>query len=318
MEVSLVIPTFNRERDLREALCSILRQTKLPKEVILVDDSDNYKTRDLIERMSKDFLSKKITTKYLRREGNRGIAASRNIGVTLSTGSIIFFVDDDVILDKEYIEEVLKVYEKHPNAMGVQGYVKNFGFSALGNSIRKVFFLFHQEENRCRVLPSGAVTYPYSPCRMIKCQWMSGSNSSYRKVVFKNFKFDEKLKEYSLGEDLDFSYRINKHYPDSLYMTPHAKVIHKASLTPRSNSKRETYISVAYPTYLFYKNVEQTIFNKIILAWSMLGRFLADTLGLMLKRKKSRLIVFLIGAYAYTLKHLSHIKDGNFTFLSYH
>lgn len=94
MEVSIIIPTYEREEDLREALYSILKQTKLPKEVVIVDDSKGNKTRDLITWFRKDFLAKVIALEYLSKRGKirENLAASRNMGATHVKGEITFFV----------------------------------------------------------------------------------------------------------------------------------------------------------------------------------------------------------------------------------
>ena len=49
MQVSIVIPTYNRAKDLEETLDSIVIQTTLPKEIIIVDDCDNNEIENLVE-----------------------------------------------------------------------------------------------------------------------------------------------------------------------------------------------------------------------------------------------------------------------------
>ena len=71
MEASIIIPTYEREEDLKEALYSILKQTKLPKEVVIVDDGEGNKTRDLLKWFRKDFLAKGIDLKYLLKREKR-------------------------------------------------------------------------------------------------------------------------------------------------------------------------------------------------------------------------------------------------------
>lgn len=323
-EASIVIPTFNRDEDLKELLYSILRQTKLPKEVIVVDDSDNYKTTDLTKQMRNDFLNREIALEYVRpHRKTKSISLARNLGAMQCATEVTLFLDDDVILDKEYVKEILKVYEKHPNALGVGGYITNSREyvsnvrGLLSNLLSKMFFLFHREEDRCRVLRSGYITYPYSMNGEINCEWLSGTNSSYRTEVLKNFQMDENLKEFSLFEDVDISYRIHKRYPNSLYMTPHAKVIHKASPLARRDVRSLIYFEITYHTYFFHKNIKQTLLNRMYFLWSRFGQFITTCL-FACTRKRLRTIIFLIGSYIYTLKHLDDIKNGNFSFIYSH
>ena len=84
LKTSVVIVTYNRNKDCKEAVLSVLRQRKPPFEVIVVDDAS------LIP-----FQFEAPSVKIIRNETERGLAASRNIGVHLSTGDIIAFIDDD-------------------------------------------------------------------------------------------------------------------------------------------------------------------------------------------------------------------------------
>ncbi|TRZ81152.1 glycosyltransferase family 2 protein [bacterium] len=323
MDVSVVIPTFNREKDLEDVLNSILMQTKLPKQIIIVDDSDNYDTRNLFDLIHDKFLNKGITTKYIRKNGNRGITASKNISILHATGDVVLFSDDDVVLDKEFIKELLDVYETHPDAIGVQGYIVNdytrthahkyAQLSRIIDNAYKIFLFERFEKDGCRILPSGNSTYPmYLPSRILKCQWISGT-ASYKKDVFSKFKFDEKLKKESLGEDRDFSYRIYKDHPTSLYMTPYAKFFHKASPS-KLHSECKIYVGTNYPVYLFLKNIDQTLLNRFAFLWNNLGRLFIN-LVIMISKRQAKSIAWLIGSYMYLLKNFDEIKNGIFKFV---
>jgi cellulose synthase/poly-beta-1,6-N-acetylglucosamine synthase-like glycosyltransferase len=321
-EVSIIIPTLSRPEDLRKLLHSILKQTTLPKEVIVVDDSEDRKTNDIVEKMRVDFSMKNVLLKYTRGGGKtkKGIALARNIGLSHSSGEIVLFLDDDVILDKDYLKEILKAFKKYPNALGIQGYLTNSGEqfrgarSLMTNSINKVFFLYHREKNGCRVLPSGYLTYPSSLSKDITCSWLEGKNSSYKKEVLKNFQWDKNLREYSLFEDADLSYRIARHYPNCLYIIPHAKILHRASPLARRPTELLIYIETTYHTYFFLKNIQQSLMNRITFLWSRLGNFVNMCFFACVK-KRPRLILTLISAYVYTLKHLEEIKEGKFAYL---
>jgi len=309
MEFSIVVPTRNRDEDLGELLHSILGQTILPIEVIVVDDSDNYRTKVLIELMRKNFSNKGIALKYMR-GGEKGLAHARNVGASQMTGTIYCGIDDDVILHKDYIEKILEVYKEYPDAVGVQGNT-NFSkdFSVLKNAVNKVLFQPYFEKDSCRVRAAG-MTLPRPLTRVIKSQWLSGTNSSYKREVLKeDFKWDENLRGYSLCEDMDISYRILERHPHSLYTTPHARLFHKDSPVARIGTEKLIYMSVAYPTYFFFKNIKQTPLNMMIFVWSMFfGRFLA-VLG-----KNRRSILFLIRAYLNLFKNFDEIKNGNFVY----
>jgi len=318
MQVSIVIPTYNRANDLKEAMDSILAQTVTPKEVIIVDDSDNDETENLVRQMMDDFKNKTIRLEYIYNEIEKSLTIARNIGAEHSKGDIVLFLDDDVILGKNYIEEILRVYREIPNALGVQGYRINAKPSKV-SIINKLFFLGGCiEKSKCRVLPSMRWTYPYLPDKIISCEWFLGENQSYKRELLQNFRFDENLKRYSCGEDADLSYRVYKRYPNSLYMTPYAKLIHKDSQMGRLPGRQLIYMCQVYKLYSFFKNIDQTLKNKLIFVWSRIGLLIFNFAELVLKPTRIKLsnLKYLIFAYALCTKHLNEIRRGNLGFLN--
>jgi len=318
MQVSVIIPTYNRAKDLDECLGSIITQTALPKEVIIVDDSDNDEIENLIIGRKNQFNEDNILLRYIKNERERSLAIARNIGIENATEDIILFLDDDVILDEEYLKELLMIYKEYPNALGVQGYVTNNNFSRLKNSIKKILFYGHNESNKCRVLPSTNTTYPYPLTKIITCQWLSGSNHSYKRSVLENFKFDENLKRYSYKEDVDLSYLIYKQYPESLYITPHARLIHKVSQEKRLPDKISICMKRIYTFYFFYKNIDQNSKNKLIFFWSGIGHLVVNIGELILRRSGGKFLKlkYLIEAYILCVKHIREIKEGDLEFFN--
>jgi glycosyltransferase involved in cell wall biosynthesis len=314
--ISIVIPTLNRSESLRRLLVSIFCQTRVPEEVIVVDDSDNDYTSRLIRGNRDIFLNKGIRLKYFRgNEKNRSISAARNLGAAKSAGEIVLFIDDDVIIDNKYVEEVLKTYEEYPMAKGVQGYIVGRGIepnfrTLLMNSMNKVFFLGYVEKDKCSV--SRGLSYPYSPDKIIQCQWLHGSNMSLKKEMLQSFQFDENLKGFSMGEDVDLSSRIYKRYPNSLFMNPRAKVTHTPS--PRTN-RSMIYTNIAYGFYLLAKDYQQTISDIVPFFWGSLGHLILGIgLALFVSRDVKAAFTF-VKAYVRSINHLSDIYKGDFRFL---
>ena len=316
MQISVIIPTYNRPNDLQTVLNSIIIQTVLPKEVIIVDDSSNEGVKSVCMGMRDELQEKNIDMFYVRNE------KERSLRIEHCTGEVILFLDDDVILDKKYIETILKVYEENPNALGVQGIISSLAAKRKRNTLNKLCFSFHTEKGKCRVLPSAYNTYPYSVDKVIQCQWLAGANQSYKRKVLQNFKFDENLKKYAFKEDMDLSYRIFKQYPGSLYMTPHAKLIHNEPDTGRISNKEHTYMQQVYTFYFFYKNIDQTLKNKLIFYWSATALLIRPSIGLLtsliLKPSKLKLegLKHLFASRVLCLKHLKEIKKGDLEFFN--
>ncbi|MEM2522669.1 MAG: glycosyltransferase [Candidatus Bathyarchaeia archaeon] len=312
-EVSIVIPTRNRSEKLERLLYSILRQTTRVNEVIVVDDSDDFKTKELIMQLQGYFSRAGITIKHFMSSKNevKSISKARNLGAKEARGDIVIFLDDDVTIDENYVKEILKVFDKYPQALGVQGTVVNLRYSHLDNSIKKVFYYWHAEAEKCRMLPSGKTTFAYSPSGIIPCEWLFGLNVAYKREVFKEFSFNERLLGYSLGEDKELSYKIYKKYPGSLFLTPYARVYH---YPPSSNnmSKQKIYIITAYPIGFFFNNIEQTLKNKAIFFWSEIGRIV---LGIIWSLPNATKIKHLITSYFEAIKHINDIKNENYSFI---
>lgn len=318
MQISIIICTYNRTKDLNECLNSILLQTYLPVEVIIVDNGDDNQSGNLINSKNEEFEKRNIPLKYIKNDRENSLTVARNLGAKYTTGEIVLFVDDDVVLDKDYVQQTLKVYQEYPNALGVQGYIAQERPSKTGNLLNRFFSLYHLEEDQCRVLPSVSGTYPYPLSKTISCQWLSGANHSYKRQILKELEYDEKLKKYSEGEDLDFSYRVAKKHPASLYITPQAKLIHKASPAGRLLTKELTYMQEVYGLYLFHKNFDESIKNMLVYVWSRVGKLVLNTGRSILKISAVGLIenVYLLQSFIYCVLHIKEIGKEDLEFFN--
>ena len=107
MNISVVIPTHNRERELRRAVQSVCRQTVLPEELIIIDDgSEPAVTVDDFEGYNRE-----LDIKLLRNKEAMGANHARNRGIREACGKWIAFLDDDDEYLPTKIEEVSNVIE---------------------------------------------------------------------------------------------------------------------------------------------------------------------------------------------------------------
>lgn len=134
MKISVVIPTKNRVPDLKECLDTLVAQTRIPDEVIIVDNSTNDETKEYINQWKHPEILQCI---YIRRERG-GTSSLRNTGIDRSTGDIVFFLDDDVILHVDYVRIITEILlgdtaERIGGAAGVGGWdLKDIGTIGLG------------------------------------------------------------------------------------------------------------------------------------------------------------------------------------------
>lgn len=119
-KISIIIPTFNRKETLKTTLLSFKGQTFTDFEIIVADDGSTDGTSEMVKSLTLPFPIKHLWHK------NAGRSAARNMGIREAQGEIILFIDDHIILDKYFIEEHLKTYEKYQgtNIGAVRGYVE--------------------------------------------------------------------------------------------------------------------------------------------------------------------------------------------------
>lgn len=107
---SIVIATMNRGESLRVTLESVAGQNLLPMELIAVDQSADEKTKLICAAYAQKIRPRGQTVKYIHQpEGN--LVKARNRGVQESTGDVICFMDDDVIVYRDYFEKIASYFQ---------------------------------------------------------------------------------------------------------------------------------------------------------------------------------------------------------------
>ncbi len=107
MTLTLIITTYNWPEALKVVLNSVKTQGRLPDEVIIADDGSTQETRQLVNEMAKSFPVPLIHS-WQRDLGFR-LSRSRNKAIHLAKMDYIVLIDGDMILDKHFIADHLKV-----------------------------------------------------------------------------------------------------------------------------------------------------------------------------------------------------------------
>lgn len=113
MKVSIICPLFNKAKYLKETFDSVCNQTYTNWELIIVDDGST----DGSERLTEKYYSQENRIKlYHRRNFNprKGASVCRNIGIQLSSGRYVIFLDADDLLSENCLEERIRVVLKFP------------------------------------------------------------------------------------------------------------------------------------------------------------------------------------------------------------
>ena len=194
--LSVVIPAFKKE-SLSLVLKGISNQTLSGDlfEIIVVDDASKQNLKDFVLRRHYNF-----NLKAFRNYKNRGAAYSRNRGLKEARGSLILFLGDDIIPDKNLFKIHFERHKEYPSKnIAVLGYV------TWSNKIKVTPFMRWLEDGG----PQNA--YPeIEGKKWVSHNYFYGANISLKKdFLLENGLFNEKFKEYG-WEDLELGYRLSK------------------------------------------------------------------------------------------------------------
>ncbi len=109
MQVSVIIPTYNRAQRLGKAIDSVLAQSHQDFELIVVDDGSEDNTDELIENYNSDIV-------YIRQE-NSGAAAARNRGIEKARYNLLAFLDSDDWFAENKLKTQIEAMNRNPSCL---------------------------------------------------------------------------------------------------------------------------------------------------------------------------------------------------------
>jgi glycosyltransferase involved in cell wall biosynthesis len=187
---SIIITTLNRGMLLKTAIKSALSQTYPKTETIIVDGSSDKKTSDVLDYYKNDTVVIKDTKKS-------GVSAARNLGLEISTGEYVTFLDDDDCFHPKKIERQLEILDRRKNV--------DIIFCPVGVKVKNylIYKPFREgKENWIRLTPQNDMIM--TPLVRTECFSVCG-------------KFDESLKYH---EDRDIWYRMHKKFRFAFHNNP--------------------------------------------------------------------------------------------------
>jgi len=204
--VSVIIPVYNGETYLAEALESVLQQNYEPIEIIIVDDGSTDKTAQIVKNI-------KGNIKYSY-QTNQGPAAARNTGLRLASGEFIAFLDVDDLWSRNRLTMQADFLIVHPAVEIIQGLIQDLHLAGSTSDSTSSF---------------KAVSEPYFSVNL--------GGAMYRRQVFdKVGLFDETLR---YNEDTDWFVRA---WDNNITKAQLAKVAlyyrkHESNMTRQNNSR---------------------------------------------------------------------------------
>jgi glycosyltransferase involved in cell wall biosynthesis len=218
--ISVIIPTYRREQILCETLASVLQQDYPNYEVIVVDQTQNH------ESETKAYLTELAANQKIRlfQVDWASLPGARNYAVRRSTGDIILFLDDDVLLPPGFLEAHAKNHVDRPEVGAVAGRV--FDRMKLADSGGDITIDYLPPE----AMDPGIAWYHLDLVHTVKPQRVltaRGCNMSYRRELFEKYGlwFDERFRGSAVREESDFCLRIRQ-TGLMIWYDPEAHLVH--------------------------------------------------------------------------------------------
>ena len=161
---SVIVCIYNGERTLKQALNSLVKQNypKEKYEIILINDGSEDESEKICLGFIKENIKKYPIIRYVRQE-NKGLSQARNLGIALSKGEIVAYIDQDAVADINWIKDLACEFDVDQDLMVIGGKTE-----ILNNQCWFANFIF-------------IINYePYNNKIAIV-----GTNMAYRKVIFK-------------------------------------------------------------------------------------------------------------------------------------
>ena len=234
-QITVIVPTRDRPKELRRLLASINNQTVLPGRVVVVASGTAVS-----KQVAAEFPALNLDYIHVDRAGT---SWQRNAGIeALDPGcTLVGFFDDDVVLDLDALEKMLTFWESAPPELGAAGF--NFHNMlapetqrkwSLGSVARlyKTFML--GKERKGTVLRSGFPTPIFPASEDIYPDWLETLGLTLRREVVDEFKFDDFFAGYSYLEHVEYTYRVSRKYK--------LCVVSNAWVTHHSGPIRNSYL----------------------------------------------------------------------------
>lgn len=308
LTITVIICTRNRLDCIGDCLVSIAQQTAKPNELIIVDSSDIPLIAQ--EQFLAIFNNNNYPhTNLLYRHTRPGLTYQRNIGIDLASSDIIYFFDDDVELDQDYIKEMQRIFACHPKYVGGSGSITNIApYKRSFRYVMREFFLIQRNYASGCFTSSGMPTHAYGTDQFKEVAALSGCCSAYRSSVFHKYRFDEHLVRYAYMEDCDFSWRVS--VENKIFYNPFAKLIHKQSPLGREKLLDFRTMFSNYYTYLFFKNFyPEKKLRLIAYIWSMIGLLIEALFSTIVCRNTAYIRGYWRGIYKYMREQRYYLHE---------
>lgn len=194
VKVSVIVPLFNKEKEIKKCMNSLVNQTFKDMEIIIVNDGSTDQSMNICLSYQKRYKNIKVFKKE-----NEGVERARLFGLKKSKGLYVTFVDSDDWLSHNAIEEMVTALEENDSDVSIIPYYRTIGKIAIIKFRRNSAFY----ENQIIFNETFINKYLQS-----FCGWGEFPVSIWGKLYKKDLLWDIKLSELTYGEDICFNLQV--------------------------------------------------------------------------------------------------------------
>lgn len=245
-KISIIVPAYNVEKYISQCLDSLVNQTYKNIEIIVINDGSSDNTFSTIKKYAEN-----DNRVIAINQANKGVSASRNIGLEKLTGEYVTFVDSDDWIELDACEKMLEHVINNNADIGIFSYIREYDNNSLPKSVfEKDEIIFEGEEIKNKLHrriygPIGEEISHPEKLNAIVTLW----GKIYKSEIIKNIKFYS-LEELGLCEDGYFNIsafnKATKVIYKNKYFYHYRKVVLGGSLTQKKNDdffeKEKTFL----------------------------------------------------------------------------
>lgn len=270
--VSAIIPTKNRPGDLLLTIRTLLRQTVLPREVIVIDqssDSESFLATQSEFREAGVRIPVLPTLKYVQDPSIKGVSAARNYAMTIATEAVWLFLDDDVDIEPDFVKELMGVFASNKEIAGVSGVITNYQpLPFIFRTWTRIFSIGPFADGRLSIYWQAD---KLRDAGLFRVKGFSGGLMSFRSEIARKGRFDTRIHD---AEDVDFCLSLGK---DLLFViSPRARLKHMSSPLGRTHYLWLERLAASL-SFLYRKHWQGSFLNQMCFIWLCIGLALAAT-----------------------------------------
>lgn len=199
--ISVIIPIYNTEPYISDCVHSVLKQTYTCFEIILIDDGSEDGSLEVCKELRTE--DERI---YLLEQEHKGVSAARNLGIKISQGKYLFFLDSDDIIHPQLLEMLYNYLEKYHAVIATGGYrltntkeLQTLYMQDIQNIVSEI-----KESKECQYLDNKK-SLEYFPIETPDYKLFAIGGKMVLRESVKGIKFNSKLAN---AEDVLFIYQL--------------------------------------------------------------------------------------------------------------